>query len=189
MINAFFSSFEWSLSRRRFLWCFLLCRRLFSAEAFLFSLRAPIGLVLVLACRVCFSLFLGCFGVPICRRSIAFLFHWFRVLVLARIFDVAWCRIAILFPQGCSSSLSLPGSAVLGWFAPTPSSFEASSYHSPLFNASGHPWFFGSSLSSSMPEITRGFLGSLFSVMFLGLSWGCLLFVLFLLGSMFSFQF
>ena len=68
-------------------------------------------------------------------------------------------------------------------------SFEATSYHSPLFNASDHPWFFGSSLSSSMPEITCGFLGSLFSVMFLGLSSGCLLFVFSLLGSMFSFQF
>ena len=40
-----------------------------------------------------------------------------------------------------------------------------------------------------MPEITCGFLGSFFSVMLLGLSSGCLLFVLFLLGSMFSFQF
>ena len=40
-----------------------------------------------------------------------------------------------------------------------------------------------------MPEITSGFLGSLFSVMFLGLSSGCLLFVFSLLGSMFSFQF
>ena len=38
----------------------------------------------------------------------------------------------------------------------------------------------GSSLPSSMPEITSGFLGSLFSVMFLGLSSRCLLFVLLL---------
>ena len=144
--------------------------------------------MLVLACLVCFSLSWCCFGVPICRRSIAFLFHWFRVRVLSRIFDVAWCRIAILFPQG-SSIIELARfccSRLIRTYSVVPS-FEASPYHSPLFNASGHPWFFGSSLSSSMPEITSGFLGSLLSVMFLGLSSGCLLFVLFLLGSMFSF--
>ena len=146
--------------------------------------------MLVLACRVCFSLSLGCLGVPICRRSIAFFFHWFHVRVLSRIFDVAWCRIAILFPQG-SSIIELARfccSRLIRTYSVVPS-FEASSYHSPLFNASDHPWFFGSSLSSSMPEITSGFLGSLFSVMFLGLSSGCLLFVFSLLGSMFSFQF
>ena len=147
--------------------------------------------MLVLACRVCFSLSLGCFGVPICRRSIAFLFHWFRVRVLSRIFDVAWCRIAILFPQGCSSIIEFARfccSRLIRTYSVVPS-FEASPYHIPLFNALDHPWFFGSSLSSSMPEITSGFLGSLFSVMFLGLSSGCLLFVFSLLGSMFSFQF
>ena len=144
--------------------------------------------MLVLACLVCFSLSWGCFGVPICRRSLAFLFHWFRVLVLSRISDVAWCRFAISFPQG-SSIIELARfycSRLIRTYSVVPS-FEASPYHSPLFNASDHPWFFGSSLSSSMPEITCGFLGSFFSVMLLGLSSGCLLFVLFLLGSMFSF--
>ena len=109
---------------------------------------------------------------------------------LSRIFDVAWCRSAILCPQG-SSIIELARfycSRLIRTYSVVPS-FEASPYHSPLFNASDHPWFFGSSLSSSMPEITSGFLGSLFSVMFLGLSSGCLLFVFSLLGSMFSFQF
>ena len=128
MINAFFFQFWVVAVSSTLSLMFPICRILFflggcfGGEAVLFSRCAPVGLVLVLACRVCFSLSLGCFGVPICRRSIAFLFHWFRVRVLSPIFDVAWCRIAIFFPQGCSSSLSLPGSAVLGWFAPTQSS-------------------------------------------------------------------